>query len=372
MDAELFPDDFELLHSDASVVDEVFREPAVGYFRDAFNRFRKNKASVVAFWIIFAIVVMAIFGPEMNRFGFNEQNPDLRNMPPRIEFLRRFGIATGYRQLERRRVEFFDDVERYPPGSIIRIRNRTTVNNIEIADVLVDYYAYRGVEHSFWFGTDYLGRDYWTRLWRGSRVSLAIAIISVITNLLIGVVYGAAAGYYGGTADMILMRICEVIEAFPRVVVVTLFILFFGTGLFSIIMSLVISGWIGTARLVRAQFYRFKMREFVLAARTMGIRDAVIMFRHIFPNSVGPIITRTMFAVPLAIFTESFLAYIGLGLQAPEPTIGVLLSDAQAVLLNYPYQSLFPAVVISLLMISFNLFANGLRDALDPTMRGVK
>ncbi|TVQ24483.1 MAG: ABC transporter permease [Spirochaetaceae bacterium] len=371
-DEQYSADDFEFIHADDVLADEDFKDPAVGYFQDAFNRFKENRASVAASWIILIIFFMAIFGPEMNDFGFNEQNPDLRNMPPRIEWLRPIGIATGNRQLERRRVEFFEDEERYPAGSIIRVRNRLTVNNVEIADVLVDYYAYRGVEHSFWFGTDYLGRDYWTRLWRGSRVSLAIAIISVLTNLLIGIVYGAAAGYYGGTADMILMRICEVIEAFPRVVIVTLFILFFGTGLFSIIMSLVVSGWIGTARLVRAQFYRFKLREFVLAARTMGVRDSVIMFRHIFPNSVGPIITRTMFAVPLAIFTESFLAYIGLGLQAPEPTIGVLLSDAQAVLLNYPYQSLFPAIVISLLMISFNLFANGLRDALDPTMRGVK
>ncbi|TVQ26624.1 MAG: ABC transporter permease [Spirochaetaceae bacterium] len=366
------PDEsFELTQSDRTLTDVDFKTPAVGYFRDALQRFSQNKASVTAFVIICAIVFMAIFGPGMTPYGFNQQNVDLRNMPPRIPALARIGIATGHRTLERRRVEFLEDTERYPMGSIIELRNPTVISGVEVVDVVVDYYAYLGVTGSFWFGTDYLGRDYWTRLWRGARVSLVIAFVSVATNLIIGVIYGAVSGYYGGTVDMVLMRICEVIEAFPRVVVVTLFILFFGTGLFSIIMSLIISGWITTARLVRAQFYRFKLREFVLAARTMGVRDSVIMFRHVFPNSVGPIITRTMFAVPLAIFTESFLAYIGLGLQAPEPTIGVLLSDAQRVLLNYPYQSLFPAVVISALMISFNLFANGLRDALDPTMRGV-
>ena len=140
--------------------------------------------------------------------------------------------------------------------------------------------------------------------------------------------------------------------------------------MFSIVMSLVISGWIGTARLIRAQLYIFKSRENVLAARTMGVSDMTIIFRHILPNSLGTIITSTMIAVPSAIFTESFLAYIGLGLQAPEPTIGLLLSERQKLLLNYPFQSLFPGLVISALMISFNMFANGLRDALDPTLRG--
>ena len=239
-----------------------------------------------------------------------------------------------------------------------------------MVDVKVDYYLYTGCEETFWFGTDYLGRDLWTRLWRGTRISLFIAIISVLTNVVIGVVYGSVAGYYGGKVDMVMMRICEIIQSFPRVVIATLFIMVFGTGLFSIIMSLLISGWISTARMIRSQFYRFKDREYVLAARTMGISDRSIIFRYILPNSLGPIITSTMIAVPSAIFTESFLAYIGLGLQAPEPSIGVLLSEGQKVLLNYPFQSLFPGIVISVLMICFNLFGNGLRDAMDPTLRG--
>lgn len=352
------------------IKDVDFQTPVVGYFRDAFNRFLRNKASVVASVIILVISLMAVFGPAMNPFGFNEQNVSLRNMPPKIPFLAKVGIAQGHRVLEARRVEHLQDTERYPAGSVLQVFNHRVINGVEMADVKVDYYKFMQEEKSYWFGTDYLGRDYWTRLWRGVRVSLLIAFVSVVTNLIIGVVYGAIAGYYGGMVDLAMMRVCEIIEAFPRVVVVTLFILYFGTGLFSIIMSLVISGWIGTARLVRAQFYRFKNREFVLAARTMGVSDSVIMFRHILPNSMGPIITRTMMAVPAAIFTESFLAYIGLGLQAPEPTIGVLLSDAQKVLLNYPYQSLFPGLVISALMVSFNLFANGLRDAFDPTLRG--
>jgi oligopeptide transport system permease protein len=164
---------------------------------------------------------------------------------------------------------------------------------------------------------------------------------------------------------MIMMRITEIIGAFPEIVVVTLFILFFGTGILSIILCLVVQNWIGTARMIRSQFYRYKGSEYVLAARTLGVRDMALM-----PNSIGPIITRAMIAIPGAIFTESFLAYIGLGIRAPESSIGVLLSQGQKVMQQYPNQVFFPAVVISLLMIAFNMLSNGLRDAFDPTQRG--
>ncbi len=156
----------------------------------------------------------------------------------------------------------------------------------------------------------------------------------------------------------------------PYVVVTILFMLVFGAGMFSIILAMTVTGWIGTSRLIRAQFYRFKGREYVLAARTMGVPDKTLIFRHILPNCVGPLIIRAMIAVPGAIFSEAFLAYIGLGIAPPEPSIGILLSNGQSVLLQYPYQVIFPAVLISLLMVAFNLFANGLRDALDPTKRG--
>ena len=249
--------------------------------------------------------------------------------------------------------------------------NEYEIRGVPMADVKVNYYAYCGQSDQYFImGTDYLGRDLWTRLWRGARISLMIAVISVMMNILIGVVYGAIAGYYGGHVDIIMMRITEIIGAFPQVIVATLLILFMETGIRAIVLALIIRGWIGTAKLVRGQFLRFKGREYVLAARVMGVRDQKLIFRHILPNSIGPVITRAMVEVPGAIFAESFLAFIGLGLQAPEPSIGVLLSDAQKVLTSYPYQTLFPAVLISVLMISFNLFGNGLRDAFNPTMRG--
>lgn len=363
-------DDFELLQLDRELKDARFETQPIGFFKDAAIRLCHNGAALAALVLILLVIFMAAFGPGMNKYGYNDQYIDYVNMPPKIPFLAHFGMADGSRVLQNRRLDNVNDPEKMPQDAILEIFNEREVRGVTMVDVKVDYYLYTGCEETFWFGTDYLGRDLWTRLWRGTRISLFIAIISVLTNVVIGVVYGSVAGYYGGKVDMVMMRICEIIQSFPRVVIATLFIMVFGTGLFSIIMSLLISGWISTARMIRSQFYRFKDREYVLAARTMGISDRSIIFRYILPNSLGPIITSTMIAVPSAIFTESFLAYIGLGLQAPEPSIGVLLSEGQKVLLNYPFQSLFPGIVISVLMICFNLFGNGLRDAMDPTLRG--
>lgn len=373
-DLELTSEVFEFVQIDAELKDARFETEPIGFFKDAFVRFTQNRASVLATVFIIFIILFSLLGPMANPYGFDRTNTDRINMPPRIPLLKKFGIADGSVTLYNRRVENFSDRERYPEGAVLRIFNERTVRGVEMADVRVDYYKMVGAaeNENYWFGTDYVGRDLWTRLWRGTRVSLFIAFVSVITNVIIGIIYGSIAGYYGGNVDMVMMRIVEIVGALPRIVIMTIFIMFFGTGLFSIVMALVIQGWIGTAKMIRGQFYRFKGREYVLAARTLGVNDAVLIFRHILPNAIGPIITQSMIAIPGAIFSESFLAFLGLGLQAPEPSIGVLLSQGQKVLLHYPYQTLFPGVLISVLMISFNVFANGLRDAFDPTLRGAQ
>ncbi len=361
-----------LVQFEEEIKDEAFKHKPIGFFKDAAIRFCKSKVSIIALIGIFIVLLLAIFGPNMNEHGYNEQNPDLINMPAKIPALAQLGIFDGGRWLQNRRVDTLENTEKYPEGCILKTKNYQTIQGVEVCDVKVDYYKYMGLDDDFcfWMGSDYLGRDLWTRMWRGARVSLLIAFLSVACNITIGLIYGSIAGYYGGKADMIMMRIAEIIGAFPEVVVVTLFILFFGTGLVSIILALVVQNWIGTAKMIRSQFYRYKGSEYVLAARTLGEPDRSLIFRYILPNSIGPIITRAMIAIPSAIFTESFLAYIGLGIRAPECSIGVLLSQGQQVMMQFPIQVFFPAVVISILMISFNMLANGLRDAFDPTQRG--
>ena len=291
---------------------------------------------------------------------------------PKIPLLEKLGIADGTRVMTNRKKSSISDTSRFPEGSVIEIIREYKVGKQDVVDVKVDYYKYCGVpeDEYHWFGTDYLGRDIMTRLFHGARISLLISLLSVLTNLIIGIVYGSVAGYYGGKVDMFLTHFAEVLDGLPYLVVTILFMLLLGSGMFSIVLALTVTGWIGTARLTRAQFYRYKGREYVLSARTLGVPDWRLIFRHILPNTIGPLITRAMIAVPGAIFSESFLAYIGLGIKPPEPSIGVLLSTGQSVLLQYPYQTLFPAILISVLMVAFNMLSNGLRDAMDPSHRG--
>lgn len=371
-DHQIKKEKFVFIQMQENIADETFQDKPVGFFKDAMLRFVRSKVSVAAFIGIITILLFALLAPELSRWDYNNQDLNRINLPPKIPALENVGILDGTRWLTNRRVDALKDTDRYPEGSILKVINHRTVQGVEMCDIKVDYYKYSGLEEGtyFWMGTDYLGRDLWVRMWRGARVSLLIAFISVICNVFIGIIYGSIAGYYGGKIDMVMMRITEIIGAFPEIVVVTLFILFFGTGILSIILALVVQNWIGTARMIRSQFYRYKGSEYVLAARTLGVRDRALIFRHILPNTIGPIITRAMIAIPGAIFTESFLAYIGLGIRAPEASIGVLLSQGQKVMQQYPNQVFFPAIVISLLMIAFNMLSNGLRDAFDPTQRG--
>ena len=361
----------EFAHSGKRLMDADMESVSRGFFMDALFRLRKNKAAILAFFILCIIIFMAIFGPNMNEYTFSQQFSDYTNMPPRVPGLEKLGIFDGKSVVTNRRLDSLDDPEKFPEGCVLGYSNPHDVRGVTLVDVEVNYYKYIGAEDMyFWFGTDHLGRDVWTRLWRGARVSLIMAVTAVLADVVVGVIYGSIAGYYGGKVDFLMMRFCELLNAFPDVVICTMFIMVFGSGMFSMILALCVRGWVPTARMIRAQFLRFRDREYVMAAQTMGVPDRALIFRHILPNSIGPIITRTMVAIPSAIFVESFLAFIGLGLAPPEPSIGTILSAGQKVLMQYPHLTLFPALVISILMIAFNMFGNGLRDALDPTQRG--
>ncbi len=362
---------FQQMHKE-EILDEEFQTKPIGFWKDALIRLTKSKVSVISFSIIMLIVLAALFVPSLTGYTYTEQNVDYQYLPPKMPVVENLGICDGTRVLKERRVDGLSDTERYPEGCIVEIVDEYEIRGVQMADVKVDVYKMYNVPEDEYhlLGTDYLGRDLCTRLFRGARISLLIAAVSVVTNCVIGVIYGAISGYYGGKVDLILTHVAEIMDGMPYVVVTILFMLLLGPGIGSLILAMCITGWIGTSRLIRAQFYRFKEREYVLAARTLGVRDLVLIFRHILPNCIGPLITRAMIAIPGAIFSESFLAYIGLGIAPPEPSIGILLSNGQSLLLQYPSQVLFPAILISVLMIAFNMFSNGLRDALDPTKRG--
>lgn len=352
--------------------DERFTTEPIGFYQDALRRLLSNKVSVVSLAAILVIILLSLIVPNVTGYGYTEQNVKQKNLPSKVPVLEQLGIMDGTRVLTNIKKKSITDPKRYPEGCVLEVIREYRAGKQDVVDVKVDYYKYCNVPEGeyHWMGTDYLGRDIMTRLFRGTRISLMIAFLSVVTNLIIGIIYGSVAGYYGGKVDLFLTHLAEVLDGLPYIVVTILFMLWLGSGMLSIILALTVTGWIGTARLTRAQFYRYKGREYVLAARTLGVPDKKLIFRHILPNTVGPLITRAMIAVPGAIFSESFLAYIGLGIKPPAPSIGILLSEGQKVLLQYPNQTFFPAVLISVLMIAFNMLSNGLRDAMDPSRRG--
>lgn len=285
--------------------DKITR-PSVTYWSDAWRRFRRNKLAMMSAIILILIVALAIIVPMVSRYTYNQNDLTCTNQSPSLTHL---------------------------------------------------------------FGTDDLGRDIFVRCWEGARVSLSIGLIVSILNGTIGILYGGIAGYSGGLADNIMMRFCELIAAIPQMLWVILLILIMKPGVGPIIIAIAATGWIGMARLFRGQVFQIKEMEYVMASRTMGAGSIWIIMKHLFPNALSPIITNMAFAIPGAIFAESFLSYIGLGLPLPTASWGVLASDGANKLLSYPYQLVFPAVLICITMLCFNLMGDGLRDALDPRMR---
>jgi len=243
----------------------------------------------------------------------------------------------------------------------------------------VDYYEYfkyvNGVDPVFLFGTNTFGQDIFTCLAAGARLSFLLAITVSFINFFIGSAYGAIEGYYGGTTDIVMERISDILASVPFIVVATLFQMHLASKvgvLVSLLFAFVMFGWVGMAARVRMQFYRFKGQEYVLAARTLGARDRRIILKHIFPNAIGTIITGSILAIPGVIFTESMLSYLNIiNLETSSLTsIGTMLANGQGYLSTFPHIILFPALFISVLEISFNLFGNGLRDAFNPSLRG--
>ena len=303
---------FEWVGANAAEAEKITR-PSTSYWRDAMKRLRKNKPAMVCLFIIVAIILLSVFVPIFSPYTISEQHLTHTDAP----------------------MMFKDPVD----------------------------------GHMHLFGTDTLGRDIFTRIWSGGRVSLYISFAAVFFNFIIGVIYGGISGYVGGAVDNILMRFIEIINGIPYLIIVVLLMLVLPAGPMTMVIAYALVGWTGMARLVRGQIMSLKQQDYVIAAKVMGARPARIIGKHLLPNTLSIVIVDLTLAIPSAIFTEAFLSYIGLGVPVPMASWGILANDGSRVFQMYPSQLIIPAICISLTMLSFNLLGDGLRDALDPKLR---
>ena len=226
----------------------------------------------------------------------------------------------------------------------------------------------RFADRTFLFGTDDLGRDLWTRTWQGARVSLIIAFVAIFIDMLIGTSYGLISGFFGGRVDMVMQRFIEILGSIPTLVIISILAIFMEKGIGLVIASLLITEWIGMSKIARAECLKLKEREYVLASRTLGAGSFHIIFKQILPNTIGPIITQVMFSIPVAIFTEAFLSFVGVGIVLPQCSIGSLIEAGFNNITILPYQIVPPISVLALLMLGFNLIGDGFREALAPKL----
>lgn len=309
-DCDVDQSEFEWIGQDEKRMQSITR-PSTSFWKDAFGRIKSDKVAITFTIILLIMIVCAIIIPFVSPYTIDMQHLDHKH--------------AGF------------------------LFSNDTCFHI--------------------FGTDNLGRDLFVRVWDGARISLLIAFVAVIINVFIGIVYGGISGYFGGIVDNILMRIAEIVNGIPYLLIVILLTIIMKPGVGSIIIALALVGWVGTARLVRGEVIRLKEQEFVVSAKSMGASSARIIRKHLIPNILSIVIVNLTLAIPNAIFTEAFLSFIGLGVQVPQASWGSLANEGIQYFQQYPMELIWPALFISLTMLSFNLLGDKLRDAFDPKLR---
>ncbi|WP_141506537.1 ABC transporter permease [Paenibacillus luteus] len=299
------PDQFDKLNKDEKHTEVVVRE-SISAWKDAWLRLSSNKIAMLSLIILIIVSLAAAFGPMISEQDYQTNHLKEKNLGPNA---------------------------------------------------------------TYWFGTDDLGRDLFTRTWMGAGISLQVGLYAALADLVLGVIIGGIMGYFGGRVDEILNRFCEILYSIPSMLIIILLIVIMEPSMFTIVLALSITGWISMAWIVRGQIMQLKNQEYVMAAQALGASTARILFRHLIPNAMGPIIVTLTLTVPSAIFAEAFLSFLGLGVQSPAASLGTMINDAIKAWTLYPWRMIFPAAVISITMLCFNIFGDGLRDALDPKMK---
>ncbi len=303
--AELTPDKFKIIGFSQEDANRIDR-PTISYWQDAWRRLKKNPVAMASLIVLGILVIMVIVGPIMRGYDYETMNVAEKNLGP---------------------------------------------------------------SSKYWFGTDNLGRDLFSRIWVGARASLIIALVATALKLIFGTVYGALMAHFGGWVDEVLMRIIEVLNSIPSMLLTILIMMVLGNNLFSLLVALSITAWCNTARQVRGMIKQLRESEYVYAAEVLGAKPVRIIVKHYIPNMLGILILDTATAIPSFIFTEAGLSFLGIGLQAPEISLGVLISMGQQNMDFYPSQLFFPCLILCVIVMAFNLLGDGLRDALDPRLR---
>ena len=355
---------------------------------DVWFRFRHKPTAIAGLIMILVLLSFALIGPYFTKYSYSDQNLEVVNVPPLLRVCET-PDQSGYLYVNQSLQVLQVSKDGELGVQLKKVRddwdNGVTIfdcNGTEVAlsyavepyavcdpETLQPYPTARIRNRSYLFGTDSLGRDILTRLMYGTRVSLMVAFIAVIVNMVIGILFGGISGYAGGMVDTVMMRIVDIISTIPLTLYVILIMVIMGTGLQSIVVALGTTYWVGMARVVRGQVLSLKNQEFVLAARTIGSSTKTILLEHLIPNAMGSILVTVTMLIPSAIFMEAFLGYLGIGLQPPLASLGTMCNDATANLRTAPYQLFIPALMICLIMFGFNFIGDGLRDALDPKLK---
>jgi len=387
--------DFNIVDPSKRLDREQIRE-SLTYWKDAWRRLKANKLSMVGLVGVIFVILFGVVGPWLTPYTYYEQLNDLRLSPPTMKVYQITDDYYVFLNNDYKLLLISEDGHILERLDLIRsdIPNRTYYYDFEGNEVAIDY-SYRVYEpdgdidytvtyndntttyptktvwnKTFLLGSDHLGRDVLARLMYGARISLTVAFVAAIVNLLIGVSYGSVSGFRGGNVDEVMMRIVDIINSIPLVIyVLLLMVLLNKSNIWTIILTLGSVYWVGMARLVRGQIISLKNQEFVLAARVIGVNQGRIITRHLIPNALGPILVSLTMMIPTAIFTEAFLSFIGIGISAPQASWGTMANEAIAMLETQPYLLMLPSITIGFTVLSFNFLGDGLRAALDPRLR---